>query len=55
MPIIKPQEANWELSVKLHDEVHTVVASNSGPTFSVSFISLFYFVFSAVLKLSMNI
>ncbi|XP_044937290.1 propionyl-CoA carboxylase alpha chain, mitochondrial isoform X1 [Mustela lutreola] len=35
VPIIKPQEANWELSVKLHDEVHTVVASNSGPTFSV--------------------
>uniref|UniRef100_A0A8C7BH13 Propionyl-CoA carboxylase alpha chain, mitochondrial n=1 Tax=Neovison vison TaxID=452646 RepID=A0A8C7BH13_NEOVI len=35
VPIIKPQEANWELSVKLHDEVHTVVASNSGPAFSV--------------------
>ncbi|XP_022358410.1 propionyl-CoA carboxylase alpha chain, mitochondrial isoform X5 [Enhydra lutris kenyoni] len=35
VPIIKPQVANWELSVKLHDEVHTVVASNSGPTFSV--------------------
>ncbi|XP_014637342.1 PREDICTED: propionyl-CoA carboxylase alpha chain, mitochondrial isoform X4 [Ceratotherium simum simum] len=35
VPIIKPQVANWELSIKLHDEVHTVVASNSGPMFSV--------------------
>ncbi|XP_074234574.1 propionyl-CoA carboxylase alpha chain, mitochondrial isoform X2 [Camelus bactrianus] len=35
VPIIKPQVADWELSVKLHDEVHTVVTSNSGPTFSV--------------------
>ncbi|XP_044769454.1 propionyl-CoA carboxylase alpha chain, mitochondrial isoform X5 [Neomonachus schauinslandi] len=35
VPIIKPQVANWELSIKLHDEVHTVRASNSGPTFSV--------------------
>ncbi|XP_022263835.1 propionyl-CoA carboxylase alpha chain, mitochondrial isoform X8 [Canis lupus baileyi] len=36
VPIIKPQVANWELSIKLHDEVHTVIASNSGPTtFSV--------------------
>ncbi|EFB25975.1 hypothetical protein PANDA_002843, partial [Ailuropoda melanoleuca] len=35
VPIIKPQMANWELSVKLHDEVHTVIASNSGPTFHV--------------------
>uniref|UniRef100_A0A667FMK0 Propionyl-CoA carboxylase alpha chain, mitochondrial n=1 Tax=Lynx canadensis TaxID=61383 RepID=A0A667FMK0_LYNCA len=35
VPIIQPQVANWQLSVKLHDEVHTVVASNSGPTFSV--------------------
>ncbi|XP_046520106.1 propionyl-CoA carboxylase alpha chain, mitochondrial [Equus quagga] len=35
VPIIKPQVASWELSIKLHDEVHTVVASNSGPTFSV--------------------
>uniref|UniRef100_A0A667G1L7 Propionyl-CoA carboxylase alpha chain, mitochondrial n=1 Tax=Lynx canadensis TaxID=61383 RepID=A0A667G1L7_LYNCA len=34
VPIIQPQVANWQLSVKLHDEVHTVVASNSGPTFS---------------------
>nr|XP_025730422.1 propionyl-CoA carboxylase alpha chain, mitochondrial isoform X3 [Callorhinus ursinus] len=34
VPIIKPQVANWELSIKLHDEVHTVIASNSGPTFS---------------------
>ncbi|XP_029792339.1 propionyl-CoA carboxylase alpha chain, mitochondrial isoform X2 [Suricata suricatta] len=35
VPIIQPQVATWELSIKLHDEVHTVVASNSGPTFSV--------------------
>ncbi|KAM5275334.1 propionyl-CoA carboxylase alpha chain isoform 4-T4 [Hipposideros larvatus] len=35
VPIVKPQVANWELSIKLNDEVHTVVASNSGPTFSV--------------------
>ncbi|XP_015442859.1 propionyl-CoA carboxylase alpha chain, mitochondrial isoform X2 [Pteropus alecto] len=34
VPIVKPQVANWELSIKLSDEVHTVVASNSGPTFS---------------------
>uniref|UniRef100_A0A7N9CFZ0 Propionyl-CoA carboxylase alpha chain, mitochondrial n=1 Tax=Macaca fascicularis TaxID=9541 RepID=A0A7N9CFZ0_MACFA len=33
MPIIKPDIANWELSIKLHDKVHTVVASNSGSTF----------------------
>ncbi|ELK14921.1 Propionyl-CoA carboxylase alpha chain, mitochondrial [Pteropus alecto] len=36
VPIVKPQVANWELSIKLSDEVHTVVASNSGPTFSKS-------------------
>uniref|UniRef100_A0A7N9D1R8 Propionyl-CoA carboxylase alpha chain, mitochondrial n=1 Tax=Macaca fascicularis TaxID=9541 RepID=A0A7N9D1R8_MACFA len=35
MPIIKPDIANWELSIKLHDKVHTVVASNSGSTFLV--------------------
>ncbi|XP_062957867.1 propionyl-CoA carboxylase alpha chain, mitochondrial isoform X3 [Cynocephalus volans] len=35
VPIIKQDVVNWELSVKLHDEVHTVVASNSGSTFSV--------------------
>ncbi|XP_077014705.1 propionyl-CoA carboxylase alpha chain, mitochondrial isoform X2 [Tamandua tetradactyla] len=35
LPVIKPQVPNWELSVKLGDEVHTVIASNSGPTFSV--------------------
>ncbi|XP_057388660.1 propionyl-CoA carboxylase alpha chain, mitochondrial isoform X1 [Balaenoptera acutorostrata] len=37
VPIVKPQVANWELSIKLHDEVYNVVASNSGPTFSVSY------------------
>nr|XP_012607311.1 propionyl-CoA carboxylase alpha chain, mitochondrial isoform X3 [Microcebus murinus] len=35
VPIIKPDMVNWELSIKLHDEVHTVIASNSGSTFSV--------------------
>uniref|UniRef100_A0A2K6LCW5 Propionyl-CoA carboxylase alpha chain, mitochondrial n=1 Tax=Rhinopithecus bieti TaxID=61621 RepID=A0A2K6LCW5_RHIBE len=35
MPIIKPDIANWELSIKLHDKVHTVVASNSGSAFLV--------------------
>ncbi|XP_054430321.1 propionyl-CoA carboxylase alpha chain, mitochondrial isoform X3 [Pteronotus mesoamericanus] len=35
VPIVKSQVANWELSIKLNDEVHTVVASNSGKTFSV--------------------
>lgn len=35
VPIVKPQVANWELSVKLSDEVHTVVASNDGKMFSV--------------------
>ncbi|XP_036880694.2 propionyl-CoA carboxylase alpha chain, mitochondrial isoform X2 [Manis javanica] len=35
VPTSKPQVADWELSIKLHDEVHTVVASSSGPTFSV--------------------
>ncbi|XP_055100161.1 propionyl-CoA carboxylase alpha chain, mitochondrial isoform X7 [Symphalangus syndactylus] len=35
MPVIKPDIANWELSIKLHDKVHTVVASNNGSTFSV--------------------
>ncbi|XP_032102265.1 propionyl-CoA carboxylase alpha chain, mitochondrial isoform X6 [Sapajus apella] len=35
VPIIKPDIANWELSIKLHDKVHTVVASNSGSTFLV--------------------
>uniref|UniRef100_G1P5F7 Propionyl-CoA carboxylase subunit alpha n=1 Tax=Myotis lucifugus TaxID=59463 RepID=G1P5F7_MYOLU len=34
VPIVKPQVANWELSIKLNDEVHTVVASNNGKTFS---------------------
>ncbi|XP_006141588.1 propionyl-CoA carboxylase alpha chain, mitochondrial [Tupaia chinensis] len=35
VPFIKPDVPNWELSIKLHDEVHPVVASNSGSTFSV--------------------
>ncbi|XP_054385168.1 propionyl-CoA carboxylase alpha chain, mitochondrial isoform X3 [Pongo abelii] len=35
MPVIKPDIANWELSIKLHDKVHTVVASNNGSVFSV--------------------
>ncbi|KAM8785957.1 propionyl-CoA carboxylase alpha chain isoform 2-T2 [Rhynchonycteris naso] len=35
VPIVKPQVTNWELSIKLNEEVHNVVASNSGTTFSV--------------------
>uniref|UniRef100_A0A8D2AUT2 Propionyl-CoA carboxylase subunit alpha n=1 Tax=Sciurus vulgaris TaxID=55149 RepID=A0A8D2AUT2_SCIVU len=35
VPVIKPDVAKWELSVKLQDEDHTVVASGSGPVFSV--------------------
>ncbi|XP_007946343.1 propionyl-CoA carboxylase alpha chain, mitochondrial [Orycteropus afer afer] len=35
IPVIKPQVDNWELSIKLDNEIHTVTASNSGPTFSV--------------------
>uniref|UniRef100_A0A8C6IGT6 Propionyl-CoA carboxylase alpha chain, mitochondrial n=1 Tax=Mus spicilegus TaxID=10103 RepID=A0A8C6IGT6_MUSSI len=30
VPVIRPDVAKWELSVKLHDEDHTVVASNNG-------------------------
>ncbi|XP_028626946.1 propionyl-CoA carboxylase alpha chain, mitochondrial isoform X2 [Grammomys surdaster] len=35
VPVIRPDVAKWELSVKLHDEDHTVVVSNNGPTFTV--------------------
>ncbi|KAM6178493.1 propionyl-CoA carboxylase alpha chain [Rhynchocyon petersi] len=35
MPVIKPQAANWELSVKLDNEIHNVTASNRGSTFTV--------------------
>ncbi|GAB1299199.1 Propionyl-CoA carboxylase alpha chain, mitochondrial [Apodemus speciosus] len=35
VPVIRPDVAKWELSVKLHDEDHSVVASNNGPTFTV--------------------
>uniref|UniRef100_A0A8C5KAW9 Propionyl-CoA carboxylase alpha chain, mitochondrial n=1 Tax=Jaculus jaculus TaxID=51337 RepID=A0A8C5KAW9_JACJA len=35
VPVIKPDMAKWELSIKLHDEEHNVIASNSGSTFSV--------------------
>ncbi|KAM5147442.1 propionyl-CoA carboxylase alpha chain isoform 2-T2 [Callospermophilus lateralis] len=35
MPVIKPDVAKWELSVKLHNEDHTVIASSSGSAFSV--------------------
>ncbi|XP_075419569.1 propionyl-CoA carboxylase alpha chain, mitochondrial [Tenrec ecaudatus] len=35
MPVIKPQLTNWELSIKLDNEIHLVTASNSGSTFSV--------------------
>nr|KAF6374862.1 propionyl-CoA carboxylase subunit alpha [Pipistrellus kuhlii] len=39
VPIVKPQVANWELSVKLNDEVHSVVASNNGKMFSSYLVS----------------
>lgn len=35
VPVIRPDVAKWELSVKLHDEDHTVMASNNGSTFNV--------------------
>ncbi|KAM6179768.1 propionyl-CoA carboxylase alpha chain [Erethizon dorsatum] len=35
VPVMKPDVAKWELSIKLHDEEHTVVTSNSGSMFSV--------------------
>ncbi|KAM5312046.1 propionyl-CoA carboxylase alpha chain isoform 4-T4 [Glossophaga mutica] len=35
VPIVRLKVANWELSIKLNDQVHTVVVSNSGKTFSV--------------------
>ncbi|XP_055465571.1 propionyl-CoA carboxylase alpha chain, mitochondrial [Psammomys obesus] len=35
VPVVKPEVAEWELSIKLHREDHTVVASNSGSTFAV--------------------
>ncbi|XP_006879444.1 PREDICTED: propionyl-CoA carboxylase alpha chain, mitochondrial isoform X1 [Elephantulus edwardii] len=35
MPVINPQVANWELSIKLDNEIHTVSASNSGSVFTV--------------------
>ncbi|KAL1780818.1 propionyl-CoA carboxylase alpha chain isoform X1 [Sigmodon hispidus] len=35
VPVVRTDVASWELSVKLHDEDHTVVASNSGSTFIV--------------------
>lgn len=41
VPVVRTDAAKWELSIKLHDEDHTVVASNSGSTFAVSFACLF--------------
>ncbi|XP_006978840.1 propionyl-CoA carboxylase alpha chain, mitochondrial isoform X2 [Peromyscus maniculatus bairdii] len=35
VPVVRTDAAKWELSIKLHDEDHTVVASNSGSTFAV--------------------
>ncbi|XP_040597250.1 propionyl-CoA carboxylase alpha chain, mitochondrial isoform X3 [Mesocricetus auratus] len=35
VPVVRTDAAKWELSIKLHDEDHTVVASNSGSTFTV--------------------
>ncbi|CAO2591960.1 Propionyl-CoA carboxylase alpha chain, mitochondrial [Lemmus lemmus] len=35
VPVVRTDVAKWELSVKLHDEEHTVVASSNGSTFAV--------------------
>ncbi|XP_027709896.1 propionyl-CoA carboxylase alpha chain, mitochondrial isoform X2 [Vombatus ursinus] len=35
VPIFKPKMANWDLSLKMGDEIHSVIASNSGSTFCV--------------------
>ncbi|XP_044525278.1 propionyl-CoA carboxylase alpha chain, mitochondrial [Gracilinanus agilis] len=35
IPVQKPQMANWDLSIKMGDEIHSVIASNSGSTFCV--------------------
>ncbi|XP_036055477.1 propionyl-CoA carboxylase alpha chain, mitochondrial isoform X3 [Onychomys torridus] len=35
VPVVRTDAAKWELSIKLHDEDHTVVASNSGSTYAV--------------------
>ncbi|XP_004858669.1 propionyl-CoA carboxylase alpha chain, mitochondrial isoform X3 [Heterocephalus glaber] len=35
VPVIKPDMGKWELSIKLHDEEHSVVTSHHGPAFSV--------------------
>lgn len=35
VPVVRTDAAKWELSIKLHDEDHTVVASSSGSTFTV--------------------
>ncbi|XP_008830947.1 propionyl-CoA carboxylase alpha chain, mitochondrial [Nannospalax galili] len=35
VPIVRPDVAKWELSIKLHDEDHTVITSNNGSTFAV--------------------
>ncbi|XP_051051149.1 propionyl-CoA carboxylase alpha chain, mitochondrial isoform X1 [Phodopus roborovskii] len=35
VPVVRTEEAKWELSIKLHDEDHAVVAANTGSTFAV--------------------
>ncbi|XP_072478138.1 propionyl-CoA carboxylase alpha chain, mitochondrial isoform X2 [Notamacropus eugenii] len=35
IPILKPKMANWDLSIKIGDEIHSIIASNSGSTFCV--------------------
>ncbi|XP_074048069.1 propionyl-CoA carboxylase alpha chain, mitochondrial isoform X1 [Macrotis lagotis] len=35
VPILKPTMANWNLSIKMGDEIHSVIASNSGSGFHV--------------------
>lgn len=41
VPVVRTDVAKWELSIKLHDAEHTVVASSNGSTFAVSFACLF--------------
>lgn len=41
VPVVRADVAKWELSVKLQDAEHSVVASSNGSTFVVSFACLF--------------
>ncbi|XP_051840034.1 propionyl-CoA carboxylase alpha chain, mitochondrial [Antechinus flavipes] len=35
VPILKPKIAHWDLSIKMGDEIHSVIASNNGSKFCV--------------------